>query len=93
MCSVLNCLTMIVAGLCNPVTRRRTARFIIKEQVKLVCLQETHLKEGEVKYLREIFQGTLYNSTASSRSKEVVIGISNEVPRVPPECILDLGGQ
>lgn len=52
----------------------KLAKFVIYEQVKIVCFQETHLQDMEMKYLREVFRDTIYHAAASSRSKRVVIG-------------------
>lgn len=56
MCSVVKCLTLNVAGLLNPMKRRRFTQFVIKEQIELVCFQETHLSEEAKQYLKTILR-------------------------------------
>lgn len=48
-----------VAGLNNPVKRRRIAKIVLAEYVDLVCIQETHLRESKGRYLREVYKGTV----------------------------------
>lgn len=48
-------MTWNVASSFNPIKRRRLVRFIIKEKIDLICIQETHLKDTEIKHLRAVF--------------------------------------
>lgn len=56
---IINCMTLNVGGLLNLIKHRRLAKLIIKKQMSVICIQETHLKHGENKYLREIFRDSI----------------------------------
>lgn len=70
---VINCMTLNVARLLNPLKRRRLAKYITKEQINVIYIQETHLKESESRYLKEFFSRTIYHVAASSSSKGVML--------------------
>lgn len=90
---VLNCLSLNVAGMLNPLKRQRLAKFIIKEQVDVICLQETHLKEPESRFLKKKIWGSIYHAAALTRAKGVMIRISRNIPWKLDERIEDKGGK
>lgn len=54
--------------------------FLQKEKPTCVCLQETHLKEGEEKWLRELFRGDIFHAPSLIRSKELMLETAENVP-------------
>lgn len=58
-----------VNGLFNQIKRRRLALFLSKAQVKVVCLQETHLRESEEHYRRGMFKGLIYHAPTPTVKK------------------------
>lgn len=64
-----------VSGLNTPV-KRRLVNMLIAEQADLLSLQETHLRVGKEKYLKEVFRGLIYHAPTHSRSKGIMLGIS-----------------
>lgn len=52
-------MTLNAAGLNSLFKRKRIARMLKAEkQVNIICMQETHLKILETKYLKQAFKGT-----------------------------------
>lgn len=45
----------------------------------IFCLQETHLKVAEGKYLRGLFKSSLFHAPETTKSKGVLIWISNKI--------------
>lgn len=45
-----------------------------------VCLQETHLKVGEERWLRRLFRGDIFQSPSYTRSRGIMIGVAENVP-------------
>lgn len=71
-----------VAGLKYLPKRKRIAKFLKKENAKLVCLQETHLNSTESKYLEYVFPGHIIHVPSLGRSGGVMLGIGRSVPWV-----------
>lgn len=88
----LNCLTLTVNGLTNSIKRCRLATFLVNVYAKIVCLQETHLRDTETQYLREVFKGKIYHAPAVRRSKGVMIGTSKDIPWELKEIISEENG-
>lgn len=62
--------------------RKWIAKFLKKERVKVVCLQETHLNRTESRYLEFVFPGHIYQAPSLGRSDGVMIGIARSLPWV-----------
>lgn len=75
------------------IKRKHIGKFLKKENPACVCLQETHLREGEGKWLMQVFQGRIFHASSQSRSKRVMIGIAEDVPWVSKEIILNKVGR
>lgn len=84
---------LIVAGLSNLVKWKRIAKYLWKEQAKILCQPETHLKEGEAKWLGQIFRGHVYHAYTNVKSRGVMVGIVQDVPCVLMEKIIDNNGR
>lgn len=41
-----------------------------------MCLQETHLKEEEEKWLRKLFKSAIFHAHSHTRSKGLMLGIA-----------------
>lgn len=90
---VIHCMTLNVNGLLNSLKRWRLVKFIIKEHINVVCLQETHLKELEFRYLKEVFSHTIYHAASSGRSRGIMLGISRRIPWELKEQVMDQKGR
>lgn len=85
-------LSLNVAGLTN-VKRKCRYKFLKKEQTACVCLQETHLKDEEGKWLKQVFNSTIYHASFQTRSKGVMVGIAENVPWETQEVVWDVAGR
>lgn len=86
-------MTLNVAGLLLVVKRKRIAQMLKQSQADVVCLQKTHIKVGEAKYLDQVFQGFIYHTFVLSRSKGVLVGISRKNAWLLKNSIVDKGGR
>lgn len=73
MCWEIKLMTLNMALLTDPTKRQRLAMLIIKEQINVICFQETHLCDAEMKYLKDVFCGSIYQASSRTRSKGVMI--------------------
>lgn len=71
-------MSLNMAGLNNPL-KRSCIYLIKKENSNIICLQETHLRAQEEKYLKDIFQGQIFHTLASVKKRGVCIGILKRV--------------
>lgn len=69
------------------------AILFVAEHVDVVCLQETHLKANEERYLREVYKGLIYHAPVTTRSKGVMLGISKRLPWELIEADIDSKGR
>lgn len=58
-----------VDGLNNAIKRKRIAKVIKIFQAQVVCLQETHIRSKDEKYLKQVFKGQLFHAAASTKMK------------------------
>lgn len=68
-----------VVGLMDSI-KQRVWKFLQKEHPMCICLQETHLKEGERNWLKKMFKGDIFHAPSQTRSKGVMIGIAKDAP-------------
>lgn len=59
----------------------------------MVCFQETHLRDSEIRYLRENFKWSIYHASTIRRSKGVMIGNSRDLPWVLQKVVVDEEGR
>lgn len=64
-----------------------------REKVKILCLQETHLRPAEERWLRKLFRGEIHYATAGSRTRGVMIVIATDMPWELREKYLDKDGR
>lgn len=83
-------LTLNVAGLKHLIERKRLAKFL---KVSVVCLQETHLKQTEQKYLSQVFRDKNYHSFSMVRVQGVMTGIAAGFPWVLSHLAIDTAGR
>lgn len=81
-----------MVGLKHVIKHKRVATFLKKEKVSVVCLQETHLKETEQKYLSRGFRGKIYHSFSLARAQGVMIGIAPGFPWILSQFSTDTAG-
>lgn len=85
-------LTLNVAGLNNLVRCNSIKVMLKKLDISLVCLQETHLKKNEERYLRQIFKGHIYHATSGAHTKGIMIGTGKKVGWKPKDVWTDDSG-
>lgn len=82
-----------VAVLTNLIKRKRVEQYLKTKKDNVVCLQETYLKIGDVKLLKQVLGGKLYHAAAHSRSAGAMVGLAPIVPRVLMQKTLDKSGR
>lgn len=45
-----------------------------------ICLQETHLKERKMKWLKKVFRGDIFHAPSQTRAKGIMTGIAEDSP-------------
>lgn len=63
------------------------------EKTEIMCLQETHLPDKDVRYLKEIFHCSVWHSGATIHSRGVMIDISKRISWVCLQAIIDVAGR
>lgn len=86
-------LTLNVGGLTNAGKRLRVQKLLQREKLVCVCLQETHLKAGEEKWLKQLFQGSIFHAHSQNRARGVMIGLAENAPWDVKEVLRDEKGR
>lgn len=67
--TVISLMSFNVAGLNNPIKRRRLRMLIRDKQRDIFCCQETHGCKQEEYYLKEAFSGVMIYAPATVKKK------------------------
>lgn len=68
--------TLKMAGLNNIIKRQIISMLLRSERVDMVCLQKTHIRADEERYLKKVFSGIVYHASVQNRCKGT-IGLSH----------------
>lgn len=69
------------------------AKLILVEQSDLVCVQETHLRAKEERFLREVYRGINYHASAPTKSRGAMLVISKMLAWTCNEVDIDYNGK
>lgn len=86
-------LTLNGTRLTNIIKRQCVHKFLKKENPAYVCLQETHLKAGKEKRLKQLFKGSIFHAHSQTRAKGVMISIAENATWVVKEILRDKLGR
>lgn len=75
------------------IKRKPVGKYLKQARAVIICLQETHLKIGEAKWLKQIFPGLIYHASVKTRSKGVLLGIDSSIPWSLTTKIIDKDGR
>lgn len=76
----IHLMSLNVAGLNNPIKRRRLKALIRDNRCDIFCCQETHLRRQEEHYIKEVcFSGTTIQAAAMVKTRGVLMGFSSKV--------------
>lgn len=68
-----------VNGMNSSYKRRTVFHFLQKQKCEIICLQESHIKQGEEKYIENGKLGKSYISANKKRKKGVVIYVKDQI--------------
>lgn len=54
-------------------------QLLTHDQADIICLQETHIRKTEERFLKGLFKGVIFHAPTPTMSKGVLIGISNKL--------------
>lgn len=66
---------------------------LVAEQVDIICLQETHLRKHEERFLSEVYKVERYHASAPTKTKGVMIGFSKKLKWKLLDLELDPNGR
>lgn len=84
-------MSLNVAGMNHPLKRRQL--FLRRHKTDVICLQETHFRKQEEKFIAEVFSGKVIHAPALVKKRVVLIGLSRKVNWQQHECIADPQGR
>lgn len=79
MMDILACISLNASGFNNPLKRHRVFKYLLAEQINIVCIQGTHLKLSDEIYFREVYRGTIYHAPAPNKTRGIMLGISKRL--------------
>uniref|UniRef100_A0A3Q3B087 exodeoxyribonuclease III n=1 Tax=Kryptolebias marmoratus TaxID=37003 RepID=A0A3Q3B087_KRYMA len=76
---LLNCISLNVRGINNPIKRKKVLTFFKKQNTDIAFIQETHLTDVEHLKLRRDWVGQVFYSSFSSKSRGVALLINKNL--------------